>query len=57
MENKTKVKLIITTVIFWWLLLGFVSADFNLWNWFPIIRALYVIAIIITLNKLFENDN
>jgi len=56
MKIKTKAILIVimTTVIVLWVLLGFVAADFNVWNWHPFIRALYAIGIILMLNNLFE---
>jgi hypothetical protein len=48
MKNKIKIivqiiTILITSFLFWYLMFGFVSNEFNIWKWEIVTRALYVI--------------
>lgn len=59
MKNKIKfiVKVIvifISSFLFWYLMFGFIGAEFNVWKWFSFNRGIYVIISLITFGKILD---
>ena len=48
------ISILITSFLFWYLMFGFVSNEFNIWKWEIITRGLYVIVSYITFGKLLD---
>lgn len=59
MKDKIKtivqiISILIISYLFWYLMFGFVSNEFNIWKWEGVSRALYVIISYITFSKLLD---
>lgn len=48
------ISILIISYLFWYLMFGFVSNEFNIWKWEGVSRALYVIISYITFSKLLD---
>lgn len=48
------ISILITSYLFWYLMFGFVSNEFNIWKWEGVTRALYVIISYLTFSKLLS---
>ena len=59
MKNKIKfivkvIVILISSFLFWYLMFGFIGAEFNVWKWISFSRGIYVIISVITFGKILD---